>query len=46
MPRLTTAPLVGRRAPAFALQSAAGRRVSLADLHGQRVLLVFVRHLG
>ncbi|WNM25543.1 redoxin domain-containing protein [Demequina capsici] len=37
-----THPLVGRPAPAFALTDQNGRKVSLAELRGKAVLLVFV----
>ena len=36
----------GDTAPAFQAQLADGEFVSLADYHGQRLLLIFVRHLA
>jgi len=37
---------VGWTAPAFTLSSVDGEEVSLSDLRGRVVLLIFLRHLG
>ena len=40
------APLLGQPAPDFTLADSQGRRVSLSDFRGKRVLLVFLRHFA
>jgi cytochrome oxidase Cu insertion factor (SCO1/SenC/PrrC family) len=43
LPAAASAPPVGAPAPAFSLADHSGRAVSLGDLRGRNVLLVFYR---